>query len=172
MFKMFGEKTPVQKYEKQAKKDAKEYGIKKDDVIRIDADLENEARNEAESIKGDAYHKRYSREKLNEIVDKIANSTLHFGEPGLTIFDDKGALKGNINGHEVKIKFAGENFNREIYCEIDGEGINDKDAWKIYKKYGDVASARSEALKDEKNRQNPEYLSKRKENENKLKDIL
>lgn len=159
------DKIKREKYEKSAAELAREKtsiierltgkGITKDEIIRMDAKLENEARGMAKR-KPDNYRKEHlenlqssslkieKREGLKFFVNDLS------GQGGLefAFSADKKVLSGEINGHKIKISahYLKNSFNQPVLQKvegyIDGDKMAEEDAEKIFNRYSQVADQR------------------------------
>ena len=131
----------------------KKKGITKEDVIRIDAELELEARKEAEGKDADSKEQKY--------LEKIKNSDLVFkqvivpvgGAHASAWFTD--SIKGDIKGQNVDVNCrylmaapgrraedGGESYNGSL----DKKDLAEKDTKQIFDEYSEIAKKRMDAI--------------------------
>lgn len=132
-------------------------GFNKEDIMRIDANTENELRDKGY---GEASKK----------LEKIKNSTLEYSETRIND-GNRGELRGRINGHNVVVNksvhyaFMASPVSR-YNGTIDGLELSEIEARKIYSEYRDVAEERTEKIISVKNKSEIEkqnILKKEKE---------
>lgn len=134
-------------------------GITKEDVIRIDADLELEARKNAEGKAVDSLEQKYLEKMINS--DLSFKHTLEVPGPGIGRFSDK--IEGKINDQDVLItdrylmrQRMDEDFN-PIAPEKENndetyEGIlnkiklSEEEAKKLFTEYQKIAEDRMNAI--------------------------
>jgi len=134
----------------------KKSGLTKDDITRIDAELESDARKAAEGKGLDSEERKY--------LDKVKNSDLVFEEtPKMNgYYRDAGycrdavepylyieSIKGKINGQDVDVKNkVAKNIEEEEYeGSLNGEELFEEDAKKIFDEYGPIAEKRMNAIR-------------------------
>ena len=135
----------------------KKKGITKEDVMRIDAELELEARGKAEGKEADSEEQKY--------LEKMENSDLVFkqvivpvGAGAYAWFTD--SIKGDIKGQNVNVNYkylmgldftkpdgrrkqdGGESYNGLV----DKKYLAEKDTIKIIDEYSEIAKKRMDAI--------------------------
>ncbi len=128
-------------------------GIAKEDVIRIDAELESEARKAAEGKGADSEEQKYLDRMLNS--DLVFNQTVRSIRAGIYPWRTD-IIKGEIKGQDVNVQneyFLGLNElhvggdgktrEKESYKgSINGKEMFEPDARNIYDEYGPIAKKR------------------------------
>ena len=121
--------------------------ITKEDVIRIDAELEQKARNLAEKAGADSDEQKYLEKMQNS---DLVLSKASFRNPGWHI----DIIKGKINGQDVRVENAyffvyNEPRERNEYKgTLNGEKLPEDDAKRIFAEYGPIALDRTTAISD------------------------
>lgn len=162
-------------YEKSAEKQASKAktfiekitgkGIDKEDIIKIDAGMERDAREG--KFNDTNYHMQKWRplEDYNltqeENIKRIANSNVVLEDLGETNGDYPTILKGKINGYDVNIKLK----NRvEVYSRRNFEGtmdnkeLSEEEAKEIFDMYSPVAEEREKRIGDLKEEIKNNYI--------------
>ena len=144
----------IKEYEKGAAKEASKRntgvenlfgkGIDKEDVMRVDANIENEARDEIGKWKGSHMEKHAIGR-----AERIANSDLVFRVfgPGVAGF------VGTINGHKVEIRTPIGRDLGSFSGSIDGIELSREEAKKIGDDYYEIAKERSYEIDEKKKEQ-------------------
>lgn len=155
----------------------KKKGITKEDIIKLDAELEFGARKAAEGKGLDSKEQKY--------LDKMANSSLSFSQE-FGSMDDFGnfvkryIIKGEINGQGVEVvesaHYQSKDRSKEGSYEglLNGKKLIAEDAKKIFEEYSPIARERMMAISKliEAKQKAISEMKRRADTEDSLKEIF
>ncbi len=117
--------------------------ITKEDIIKIDAELELEARKASEGKGAESEEQKY--------FEKMKNSDLAFKKEEYGYGWEDNIIKGEINGQDVDIHYNYQDINDKKFKETYNGFLNKKqllpvDAKRIFDEYSEIAEKRMGAI--------------------------